>query len=44
MKPLHGRVMHIDRDRAGYEEVKKQVVAFAVDILELWDGFQRNPK
>jgi hypothetical protein len=43
IKPLHGRVMHIDRDRAGYEEIKKEVVNFAIDILDLWDSFSKQP-
>jgi hypothetical protein len=42
MKPLHGRVMHIDKDRAGYVEIKKEVVNFASDILDLWDGFSKT--
>ncbi len=37
--PLHGRVMHLDWDRTGYEEVKKEVVTLARDLLRLWDVF-----
>ncbi len=42
MKPLHGRVMHLDKDRSGYDAVKSEVVNFAKDILELWDGFTKK--
>jgi hypothetical protein len=40
---LHGRVMHLDRDRTGYEQVKEQVVNLAEDILSLWDCFCNEP-
>jgi len=43
IKPLHGRVMHLDKDRPGYDAVKSEVVNFAKDILELWDGFTKKP-
>jgi hypothetical protein len=43
IKPLHGRVMHLDTNRAGYDEIKKEVVNFASDILDLWDGFSKKP-
>lgn len=43
IKPLHGRVMHINKDRAGYEQVKNEVVNFASDILALWNSFSRVP-
>lgn len=43
MKPLHGRVMHIEKDRAGYDEIKKEVVTLAQGILTLWAGFSRTP-
>jgi hypothetical protein len=39
MKPLHGRVMHLDKDRSGYEEVKNEVVGLAKDVLTLWKAF-----
>lgn len=43
VEPLHGRVMHLDRKRSGYDEIKKEVVNFARDILNLWNGFSKNP-
>jgi hypothetical protein len=43
MKPLHGRVMHLEKDRSGHDEIKNEVVNFAVDILRLWNGFSQNP-
>jgi len=43
MQPLHGRVMHLDQNRSGYNEMKKEVVNFASDILDLWDGFSKSP-
>jgi hypothetical protein len=42
MKPLHGRVMHLEKDRAVYDEIKNEVVNFAIDILRLWNGFSEN--
>jgi hypothetical protein len=32
-----------DKDRSGYEEVKKEVLNFACDILKLWEGLSKNP-
>ncbi len=43
IKPLHGRVMYINKDRAGYEEIKNEVVNIASDILSLWNGFSKKP-
>jgi hypothetical protein len=43
IKTLHGRVLHIAKDRPRLDEVKKEVVSFASDILDLWDGFSKNP-
>ena len=43
IKPLHGRVMHLNRDRDGYDPVKDEVVNFASDILRLWDDFSKKP-
>jgi hypothetical protein len=43
MIPLHGRVMHLDRDRTGYEEIKKEVVNLASDILDVWGRFSKSP-
>ena len=42
-QPLHGRLMHLDQNRSGYNEVKKEVVNFAADILDLWNGFSTHP-
>jgi len=42
MKPLHGRVMHLDKDRSGYGGIKNEVVKIAKDVLELWKGFSAN--
>jgi hypothetical protein len=41
---LHGRVMHLEWDRTGYEEVKKEVVTLALDLLRLWDAFCGKPE
>jgi hypothetical protein len=41
-KPLHGRVMHLDKDRAGYEEIKKEVVNCANEIVRLWNSFSKH--
>ena len=43
-KPLHGRVMHLDQDRAGYDEIKNETVNFAADILSLWNRFSEKVK
>lgn len=43
MEPLHGRVMHLDKDRAANAEINSEVVKFATDILCLWNGFSSNP-
>jgi hypothetical protein len=42
-KPLHGRVMHLNKDRSGYKEIKKEVVNLAIDILKLWNKFSEKP-
>jgi hypothetical protein len=42
IKPLHGRAMHIEKGRAGLDEVKKEVLNFASDILNLWNRFSRS--
>jgi hypothetical protein len=41
--PLHGRVMHVCKDRSGYEQIKKEVVTLAADILGLWERFSQLP-
>jgi len=43
MEPLHERVMHLEKDRSGYDEIKNEVVNFAIDILRLWNGFSEKP-
>jgi hypothetical protein len=43
MQPLHGRVMHLDQNRSGYDEIKKEVVNIAEDILVLWNSFSKHP-
>ena len=43
MKPLHGRVMHVEEERTGLDEIKREVANFATDILKLWDSFSRKP-
>jgi len=35
--------MHLDKDRAGYEEVKNEVVSLARDVLALWAIFSTKP-
>lgn len=42
IKPLHGRVMHLNRDREGYDAVKDEVVNLAADVLRLWDDFSKK--
>jgi hypothetical protein len=42
-KALHGRGMHLDKDRSRYEAVKDEVVNFANDILRLWAAFSGKP-
>jgi hypothetical protein len=42
MEPLHGRVMHLDKNRAGYDEIKSEVVNLAKDILRLWNAFSTH--
>jgi len=44
MKALHGRVMHLDKDRAGYDEIKHEVVNLANDVLKLWETFSAKPE
>jgi hypothetical protein len=44
MQPLHGRVMHLDHNRSGYDEIKKEVANFAADILVLWNNFIMHPE
>jgi hypothetical protein len=41
--PLHGRVMHVCKDRSGYDEIKNEVVTLAADILDVWDRFSKHP-
>jgi hypothetical protein len=40
---LHGRVMHVCKDRSGYGEIKCEVVTLAADILDVWDRFSKHP-
>jgi hypothetical protein len=41
--PLHGRVMHVCKDRSGYGEIKTEVVTLAADILDVWGRFSKHP-
>src|SRR5262249_54857452 len=43
IRPLHGRVMHLEKERSGYEAIKKEVVNLTKDIMELWGGFTNKP-
>ncbi len=40
---LHGRAMHVDKDRTRYEEIKNEVIKFAKDVLHLWAMFSEMP-
>jgi hypothetical protein len=37
--PLHGRLMHLNKDRSEYDGIKSEVVEIAKDVLILWDAF-----
>lgn len=43
MDSLHGRVMHVAKDRAAHKEIKNAVVHLAADILSLWKCFATKP-
>jgi hypothetical protein len=36
---LHGRALHLNKNRSSYAAIKDEVVNIATDILSLWDQF-----
>jgi hypothetical protein len=36
---LHGRALHLNKNRSSYQAIKDEVSAIATDVLDLWDTF-----
>lgn len=42
IRPLHGRVMHLNKNRTGYRQIKGEVLRLALDVLALWQEFSEK--